>query len=185
MRAGFIGAGKVGFSLGKYLKENGVEITGYFSKSPESAKSAADFTNTKLYKSIENILSDSDTLFITVPDGQISKVWDYMKNLDIKNKNICHCSGSISSTVFFDGENLGANIYSVHPLYAISDKCESWKHLNKAYFTVEGSAENLDEIKSIFERAGNKVIAMGAENKSLYHCGAVVVSRKRTFSSGG
>ena len=98
------------------------------------------------------------------------------KNLDIKNKNICHCSGSISSTVFFDGENLGANIYSVHPLYAISDKCESWKHLNKAYFTVEGSAENLDEIKSIFERAGNKVIAMGAENKSLYHCGAVVVS---------
>ena len=78
MRAGFIGAGKVGFSLGKYLKENGVEITGYFSKSPESAKSAADFTNTKLYKSIENILSDSDTLFITVPDGQISKVWDYM-----------------------------------------------------------------------------------------------------------
>ena len=95
MRAGFIGAGKVGFSLGKYLKENGVEITGYFSKSPESAKSAADFTNTKLYKSIENILSDSDTLFITVPDGQISKVWDYMKNLDIKNKNICHCSGSI------------------------------------------------------------------------------------------
>ena len=71
MRAGFIGAGKVGFSLGKYLKENGVEITGYFSKSPESAKSAADFTNTKLYKSIENILSDSDTLFITVPDGQI------------------------------------------------------------------------------------------------------------------
>ena len=44
------------------------------------------FTNTKLYKSIENILSDSDTLFITVPDGQISKVWDYMKNLDIKIK---------------------------------------------------------------------------------------------------
>ena len=29
MRAGFIGAGKVGFSLGKYLKENGVEITGF------------------------------------------------------------------------------------------------------------------------------------------------------------
>ena len=64
MRAGFIGAGKVGFSLGKYLKENGVEITGYFSKSPESAKSAADFTNTKLYKSIEDILSDSDTCLL-------------------------------------------------------------------------------------------------------------------------
>ena len=176
MKAGFIGAGKVGFSLGKYLKENGIEITGYFSKTPESAKSAADFTNTKHYKSIEDILSDSDTLFITVPDGQISVVWDYMKNLDIKNKNICHCSGSISSTVFFDGEKYGANIYSVHPLYAVSDKYESWKSLNKAYFTVEGSPENLEEMKGIFEKAENKVIAMGSENKSLYHCGAVVVS---------
>ncbi len=176
MRAGFIGAGKVGFSLGRYLKENGVEVTGYFSRSPESAKSAADFTNTQTYATIEDILSDSDTLFITVPDGVISEVWDYMKNLDIKNKNICHCSGSISSTVFFDGEKLGANIYSVHPLYAVSDRYESWKSLNKAYFTIEGSEQNLGEIKSVFEKAGNKVIVTGAENKSLYHCGAVVVS---------
>ena len=43
MRAGFIGAGKVGFSLGKYLKENGVEITVMISKSPESAKSSSRF----------------------------------------------------------------------------------------------------------------------------------------------
>ena len=110
MRAGFIGAGKVGFSLGKYLKENGVEITGYFSKSPESAKSAADFTNTKLYKSIENILSDSDTLFITVPDGQISKVWDYMKNLDIKNKNIFV---------------IKANFFIIFSLYLSSNKIQT------------------------------------------------------------
>ena len=176
MRAGFIGAGKVGFTLGKYLAMQGIEISCYYSRKPASGKEAAEFTESRYYTSIEEITKDSDTLFLTVPDGTIGEIWDDMRNLPIKNKNICHCSGSISSTVFFDGENLGANIYSVHPLYAISDKCESWKHLNKAYFTVEGSAENLDEIKSIFERAGNKVIAMGAENKSLYHCGAVVVS---------
>ena len=176
MRAGFIGAGKVGFTLGKYLAMHDIEISGYYSRTLASAKEAAEFTQSRYYTSIEEITKDSDTLFLTVPDGAIGEIWDDMRNLPIKNKNICHCSGSISSTVFFDGENLGANIYSVHPLYAISDKCESWKHLNKAYFTVEGSAENLDEIKSIFERAGNKVIAMGAENKSLYHCGAVVVS---------
>ena len=175
-KIGFIGAGKVGFTLGKYLAMHGIEISGYYSRTPASAKEAAEFTQSRYYTSIEEITKDSDTLFLTVPDGTIGEIWDDMRNLPIKNKNICHCSGSISSTVFFDGENLGANIYSVHPLYAISDKCESWKHLNKAYFTVEGSAENLDEIKSIFERAGNKVIAMGAENKSLYHCGAVVVS---------
>ena len=30
MKAGFIGAGKVGFSLGKYLAENGIQVTGFY-----------------------------------------------------------------------------------------------------------------------------------------------------------
>ena len=41
MKVGFIGAGKVGFSLGKYFKTHGVSVVGYYSKTPESAKSAA------------------------------------------------------------------------------------------------------------------------------------------------
>lgn len=176
MKAGFIGAGKVGFTLGKYLVENGVTVTGYYSRSQESAQSAADFTNTNMYDSIVNILSDSDTLFITVPDGAISEIWDYMQNLDIKNKNICHCSGSISSTVFFNGEKKGAYVYSIHPLYAISDKYTSWSELHNAYFTIEGSAAHLDVIKEVFTNIGNQVVVISDENKALYHCSAAVVS---------
>ena len=73
MKAGFIGAGKVGFSLGKYLVSNGVAVTGYYSKSLKSAEEAADFTKTKTYNSIASILKDSDTIFVTVPDGIIKK----------------------------------------------------------------------------------------------------------------
>lgn len=176
MKVGFIGAGKVGFSLGKYFKEKNITVTGYYSKSPESAKSAADFTNTKAYDSIEELLRESDTLFITVPDQNIGEVWDCIKNLDIKNKNICHCSGSIASTAFFDGEKLGASIYSVHPLYAISNKYESYQELQNAYFTVEGSQNHIQDMEELLQKAGCRVIRITAENKSLYHCGAVVVS---------
>ena len=56
MRVGFIGAGKVGFSLGKYLVSNNVTVTGYFSKSSKSSKLAADFTSTKAYSSLEKYL---------------------------------------------------------------------------------------------------------------------------------
>ena len=104
MRAGFIGAGKVGFTLGKYLAMHGIEISGYYSRTPASAKEAAEFTQSRYYTSIEEITKDSDTLFLTVPDGAIGEIWDDMRNLPIKNKNICHCSGSIPSTVFFDAE---------------------------------------------------------------------------------
>lgn len=30
MNIGFIGAGRVGFSLGKYFSENGINISGYY-----------------------------------------------------------------------------------------------------------------------------------------------------------
>ena len=101
MKIGFIGAGKVGFSLGKYFISNGISVTGYYSRSPKSAKSAAEFTNSRMYSSLTDILKDSDTLFLTVPDDVIGMVWEHIKNLDVRNKKICHCSGSISSAAFF------------------------------------------------------------------------------------
>lgn len=176
MKIGFIGAGKVGFSLGKYFVENQITVTGFYSRSPESSQEAATFTNTKMYPSIESILQDSDTLFLTVPDGQIKEVWAYIENLDVKNKKICHCSGSISSTTFFNAENKGAEVYSVHPLYAVGDKYNSWETMKGAYFTVEGTKKGIDDMKSLLEGCGNKVVLMDASKKVLYHSGAVVAS---------
>ena len=75
MRAGFIGAGKVGFTLGKYLAMHGIEISGYYSRTPVSAKEAAEFTQSRYYTSIEEITKDSDTLFLTVPDGAKIKIY--------------------------------------------------------------------------------------------------------------
>ena len=37
MKIGFIGAGKVGFSLGKYLMENSTTVSGYYSKNENSS----------------------------------------------------------------------------------------------------------------------------------------------------
>ena len=178
MRAGFIGAGKVGFTLGKYLAMHGIEISGYYSRTPASAKEAAEFTQSRYYTSIEEITKDSDTLFLTVPDGTIGEIWDDMRNLPIKNKNICHCSGSIPSTVFFDAENRGAYRYSIHPLYAISSKTTSYPDLGKACFTIEGSDAHLAELKALFSEMGNTVVAISPDSKALYHAAAVMVSNQ-------
>lgn len=178
MRVGFIGAGKVGFSLGKYLKTGGVTVTGYYSRNPDSAKEAAEFTGTRYYKDLASITEDSDTLFITVADGAIGDVWGKLCNLSIKNKNICHCSGSISSTVFFNAENMGAYTYSVHPIYAISDKYHSHAGLKEAFFSIEGSSEHIEEISECFIRLENRVVIINTEKKALYHCAAVMVSNQ-------
>lgn len=176
MNIGFIGAGKVGFSLGKYFKEAGISVSGYYSHSSQSSAEAAAFTQTKSYNTISEILDVSDALFVTTSDGAIGQIWDQMKNLNVKNKMICHCSGSITSTVFFNGENLGASIFSIHPLYAISDKYTSWKGLKNAHFTVEGSSLSIEKILNIFKQTNNPVTIISKENKALYHCAATTAS---------
>ena len=43
MRIGFIGAGKVGVSLGKFFREGGLPVSGYYNRHREAAQAAADF----------------------------------------------------------------------------------------------------------------------------------------------
>lgn len=176
MKIGFIGAGKVGFSLGRYFREHQLDVMGYSSRTRQSAFEAANFTGTMLFEDIESIVEASDTLFLTVPDGAIREVWDYIVKLSIKNKIICHCSGSLSSEIFEGIEAKGAFGYSVHPLYAVSDKQNSYKDLQKAYFTVEGSEGRINDIVSMIKSLGNEVQIISPENKIIYHSAAVFVS---------
>lgn len=153
-------------------------VSGYYSRNINSAKEAAEFTQTKFYENLARIVEDSDTLFITVPDGEIGHVWDYIRNLPIKNKNICHCSGLISSNAFFNAKKYGAYVYSVHPLYAISDKYHSYQELSRAYFAIEGSEEHLQMMQQLFASMGNPVVLLSSDQKHLYHAAAVMVSNQ-------
>lgn len=178
MKIGFIGAGKVGFTLGKYFTEHGVSISGYYSQNPLSAKEAAAFTNTRSYETLERIVEDSDTLFLTVPDGQIKNIWDCMRQLFIVNKIICHCSGLLSSAVFSGINEAHAYGYSIHPLFAVNHKLTSYKELSQAFFTIEGNETYLDKMISFVEYLGNPVQVISKEDKPLYHAAAVLVSNQ-------
>lgn len=176
MKIGFIGAGKVGFSLGKYLSINNLEITGYYSKNINSAKEAAVFTNSNYFSNLEDIINQSNIIFITTQDSFIKDVWDNIKNFTLKDKIICHCSGSLSSNIFSNIAGHDAYGYSVHPMFAFSDKYNSYKNLNKAFISIEGSKENINLIKDIFETLGNRVKIISKDTKYAYHCASVFAS---------
>lgn len=176
IKFGFIGAGKVGFSLGKYLKEENINVVGYYSRSEHSSEEATIFTNTKQYINLEDLINDSDAIFITTSDDKIKEVWNDIKELPIKNKLICHCSGSISSEIFSNISKYGAYGYSIHPMFAISDKYNSYKDLSKAFITIEGHKKYQGYLKELFYSLGNNVAIISSENKPLYHAASVVVS---------
>ncbi|MFC3041283.1 Rossmann-like and DUF2520 domain-containing protein [Virgibacillus xinjiangensis] len=176
MKVGFIGAGKVGCSLGKYLTERNVNVTGYYSKTFTSSIEAAELTNTRAYEKARDLVEDSDAIFLTVPDGIISEVWEQLKMLPIENKVISHFSGSLSSTVFSDSSRHHAFGYSIHPLFAINDKHHSYKELSKSFFTMEGHEKHLNHLSRLFESFGNQVVVIQAEDKMRYHASAAMVS---------
>lgn len=173
---GFIGAGRVGFTLGRYFYENHLELSGYFSKSSGHACEAAVFTHSKSYQTIRELAADSQVIFITVPDSNIQEVYLQLKDYDLKNKILCHCSGALSAEVFSDLEKKGAYGYSVHPVLAINDKENSYKEMRQAFFTVEGSEQKMPVIKELFRKLGNPVQVITAENKYKYHASLVMAS---------
>ena len=70
----------MGFTLGRHLSDFAKShaemlcVEGFYSRNPESAREAARFTGTKYYEDMETLVQACDTIFLTVPDGQIANV---------------------------------------------------------------------------------------------------------------
>ena len=177
MRIGIIGAGKVGVTLGKYLTDAGITVCGFYSRTKTSAAQAADFVKTKLYEELEDLIRASDTLFITVPDGEIRSVWDCIAVYDLTDKIICHFSGSLSSNVFSGIEHTGADCVSIHPMYAFSDKFTSYQQFHTACLVMEGDPKAVQQMRSLFaEKLGHAVQQIQTEDKVKYHAAAAMAS---------
>lgn len=176
LKIGFIGAGKVGTTLGQYFVSQNLPIIGYYSTPPESTIQAAKCTGTQQFTDIAKLVESCDLIFITVPDSAIHSVWQQIRNLSIKNKYICHCSGMLSSLVFDGIEDTGAYGYAVHPLYAFGSTSININDLSGIHFTVEGNASRLHEIISFFTSLGNPIASIVADQKPLYHAASVMVS---------
>lgn len=178
MRIGIIGAGKVGTTLGKYLSIHGKNVTGFYSRTHDSADEAATFAETETYSSLCKLVEKSDVIFITTPDGVIPQVWGDLLHQDISNRIICHFSGSLSSHVFSGREEAGASGISMHPMYAFSDKFHSYEQFHTAYLTLEGDPEAVAVMKPMWEAIGHHVLTLKAEDKIKYHAAAAMASNE-------
>ncbi|MDR1067796.1 MAG: NAD(P)-binding domain-containing protein, partial [Clostridiales Family XIII bacterium] len=151
MRIGFIGAGKAGCSFGKFITENvrgeagdaAVSISGYYSRTFRSAEFAAELTGSRAFEHAVDLVSASDVIMLTVPDGAVAETWQMIRDLEETNgKTFCHMSGSLSSLVFggsnFAPDGRGRCFCSLHPMLALADKELSWRKLDSAYFTFDG-----------------------------------------------
>lgn len=179
MRIGFIGAGKVGCSLGSYFAQQH-RIVGYVSKSKCSADEAAQLTGSHAFDDVCELAQSCDMIFFTVPDGAIEQAWlDFSSSVPvdvIQGKMVAHCSGAMPSTVFKEAAQCGVSAYSIHPLFAVSSKTVPIEELSKAFFTIEGSSDRLDEVSDLVRGLGNSFQVIQSSDKTRYHAAAALAS---------
>ncbi len=176
MQVGIIGAGKVGTTLGACLKEHGIKVTGFYSRTYESAKESAEFTGTVPFHTLEEICQSSDTLFLTVSDDRIESVWDRIDKRLLFGKMICHFSGSISSVVFSGREQWEILAASAHPVFAFHDKFTSIQDFHGISFTLEGDQMAVTMLKDLLLELGHRPYLIDSKDKEKYHAAASMAS---------
>lgn len=174
-RIGFIGAGKVGSSLGCYLKSKGCVISGYFDRLDAMALASAEATGSMRYDTMNQLVTASDMVFVTVPDDLIASVWEQCRCLPIKGKGFFHCSGVLSSAVFKGAAETGATVGSAHPVCAVSNHA-SGEVFSGKFFAIEGDATGIEMLKSLMMTTGNDYHVVANADKARYHAAIVTAS---------
>lgn len=178
VRLGFIGAGKAGCSLSRYLKSPQAQISGFYSKTFEHAKQAADDTQSVAFSDLKQVVSASDIIFVTTPDSVIRRIWDRIEQSGKEGKSLegkifCHCSGSLSSGEFEGAEALGAFPAAFHPMQAMSGRDTD---LTGTFFTADGHQRAVNALLALLKEKGNPAAVIPPERKKKYHMAAAAAS---------
>ena len=178
MGIGFIGAGKVASSFGRYLHGLGVDIGGYYDRNRDKTILAADSTESAAFMDAASLAANCDIIFITTRDDQITGACEALCSggAVMKHHSIGHMSGAHSSEILVSARDLGASVFSLHPLQAFADGKKAMKELPDTYFSLEGEDAALIKMERMLKQIGNPYFKIKAEHKSLYHLSAVIFS---------
>lgn len=201
LRVGFVGAGKVGFTLGCHIRDHGGCISGYASRSPHTAREAAHITGSAAFPTLRALLDSSDLIFITTPDAAIEDAAARLAACaaddaprtsgsagpaaaaapapaagPLSGKIVCHCSGMLAADVLEPARAAGAACASVHPLAAVNGTPAAPEVLGQAFFTLEGDPAAVRAAGTLLAQCGNRFRTIDAADKVRYHASAVLLS---------
>ena len=177
MNIGIVGAGKVGFSFGRLLAEKGVRISGYYSRNSDSAREAAEFTNSGHYTDLGKLIEDSDAIFITVPDNAITEVYRQVaRNLKFRTSiyviAAAYAQPRKPFRVFTRREPMQYPFICYFRSAASITAGGSWQVL----FCVEGDAQAVEVFVPLLRGLGLQVQTISPESKAQYHLSCALAS---------
>jgi len=156
LKLGIIGGGRAAWAFGSSWRRAGLEISGVWVR-PESRSKLPELLETSR-RSLDELAFGSDLLLIAATDRAIQPVSELIPKT---RAIIFHASGAVPSVR--DG-------FSLHPLKALPPVGEP-SDLRDTLLVFEGARRDIAE--DLARTLGARFAAVAAENKPLYHAGAV------------
>lgn len=164
-----IGAGNIGYHLGKRLKDSNLNIIQIFSRQPEKAKRLSEALQVPFVTDLKQLVTGADLYILAVNDGAIMEV---ASQLSIDNGLVVHTSGATPSTVL---QPYFQRFGIFYPLQTFSIS----KAVDFEQVPICVHANNtLDEdfLFKIGHQISSKVYHIDDEQRSILHVAAVFVN---------
>ena len=172
MKVILIGAGNVGYHLGRALHKAGVNIIEVFSRVEEKAAKLAKKIDAKPQTSLNKLSDAADLYIIAVKDDAIFAVAEELSKSNIKNKLVVHTSGGTSTVEL--GKYL-PHFGSFYPLQTFSlSKKPDWQTIP---ICVDANAAKSKKILlKLARKISPKVYEINDQQRAILHVAAVFVN---------
>jgi predicted short-subunit dehydrogenase-like oxidoreductase (DUF2520 family) len=170
-----IGGGRVGQTLGRLLTQDGqVRVQDVLTRSTGSAEQALAFIGAGHAVCQMADLRPADLWLLAVPDGQIAPVATALAACTrLPPATVFHASGALSADLLQPLQNNGWHAASAHCLLSFASPAMALQQFAGTPCALEGDAPALAELRPLFTRLGAQCFDVQAQDKLLYHAGAV------------
>jgi predicted short-subunit dehydrogenase-like oxidoreductase (DUF2520 family) len=173
-----LGAGRVGRTLGKRLRELGWRIGAVVTRSAATSRAAVRQIGAgKPYSRLTPEILDSKVILLTTPDGALGTAANTLASFDkskLRDKIVLHTSGAMDRAVLGPLARRGDSTGSLHPMQTFSGR--GAPNLEKVIFAVEGDRRAAAVARKIARSLGGVPVAIRGENKPAYHAAGLLVA---------
>ena len=171
-----VGAGRVGISLGKHLRELGWRIGAVVTRSKSTAaRRRAKDRGREAIRPPDRDVCAADVILFATPDDvlpDIARDLARIAGAGCKGKVVLHTSATLDRSALAPLARLGASTGSLHPMQAFGGKVVP--KLKGVIFGIEGDAKARRVAQSIAKSLGGIPVVIETADKPAYHAAAVM-----------
>ena len=176
-----VGAGRVGKSLGRALRQRGWRMGAVVARAAVRAIGGG-----KAHAGLTAEVFGAEVIFITTPDGEIAGAAKELARMArgalagrgtgrvLRGKVVLHTSGALDRSALAPLARLGAATGSLHPMQTFSG--EKLPRLKGVIFAVEGDERARRAARAMARELGGAPIAVASRDKPAYHAAAALAA---------